>query len=71
MTKEGVARRGALGVIVGAGVSIAGRRAFAAEPIKIGFGMQLTGPLAASGNAVLLAAQIWAEEVNKAGGLIG
>lgn len=71
MTKERIARRGALGVIVGAGVSITGRRAFAAEPIKIGFGMQLTGPLAASGNAVLLAAQIWAEEVNKAGGLIG
>jgi branched-chain amino acid transport system substrate-binding protein len=68
---KGIARRGALGVIAGAGVAIAGRRAFAADPIKIGFGIQLTGPLAASGKAALLGAQIWAEEVNKAGGLIG
>jgi branched-chain amino acid transport system substrate-binding protein len=71
MTKEGIARRSALGVIVGAGVSIAGRRAFATDPIKIGFGIQLTGSLAGSGKAALLAAQVWAEEVNNAGGLIG
>jgi branched-chain amino acid transport system substrate-binding protein len=43
----------------------------AADPIKIGFGMQLTGPLAGNGKAALLGAQIWADEVNKAGGLIG
>ncbi|MBR0823471.1 amino acid ABC transporter substrate-binding protein [Bradyrhizobium liaoningense] len=43
----------------------------AADPIKIGFGMQLTGPLAGNGKAALLGAQIWAEEVNKAGGLLG
>jgi branched-chain amino acid transport system substrate-binding protein len=43
----------------------------AADPIKIGFGIQLTGPLAGNGKAALLGAQIWADEVNKAGGLIG
>src|ERR1700754_3384063 len=43
----------------------------AADPIKIGFAMQLTGPLAGNGKAALLGAQIWADEVNKAGGLIG
>ncbi|QPF95119.1 amino acid ABC transporter substrate-binding protein [Bradyrhizobium commune] len=43
----------------------------AADPIKIGFGMQLTGPLAGNGKAALLGAQIWADEVNKAGGLLG
>ncbi|MCP3446762.1 amino acid ABC transporter substrate-binding protein [Bradyrhizobium sp. CCGUVB14] len=45
--------------------------AHAADPIKIGFGIQLTGPLAGNGKAALLGAQIWADEVNKAGGLIG
>ena len=45
--------------------------ACAADPIKIGFGIQLTGPLAGNGKAALLGAQIWVDEVNKAGGLIG
>lgn len=43
----------------------------AAEPIKIGFSVQLTGSLASSGKANLLAQQIWAEEVNAKGGLLG
>jgi branched-chain amino acid transport system substrate-binding protein len=43
----------------------------AAEPIKIGFGMGLTGGLAASGKAALLAMQIWEEEINAKGGLLG
>ena len=42
-----------------------------AEPIKIGFGMGLTGGLAASGKAALLAMKIWEDEVNAAGGLLG
>ena len=41
------------------------------EPIKIGFGMGLTGGLAASGKAALLAMQIWEEETNAKGGLLG
>lgn len=45
--------------------------ASAAEPIKIGFGMSLTGPLAGNGRAALLAMQIWAEDVNAKGGLLG
>lgn len=45
--------------------------ALANDAIKIGFGIQLTGPLAASGKAALLAAQIWEEETNNAGGLLG
>ncbi|HEU0157401.1 MAG TPA: amino acid ABC transporter substrate-binding protein [Stellaceae bacterium] len=43
----------------------------AAEPIRIGFGMGLTGGLAASGKAALLAMQIWEEETNAKGGLLG
>jgi branched-chain amino acid transport system substrate-binding protein len=65
-------RRAVLGAIAAtAGMSVVGSRVQAATPIKIGFGAQLTGPLAGSGKAALLAAQIWAEHVNKAGGLIG
>jgi branched-chain amino acid transport system substrate-binding protein len=41
------------------------------EPIKIGFSMSLTGPLAANGKQALLGARIWAEEVNAKGGLLG
>ncbi len=45
--------------------------AVAAEPIKIGFGMALTGGLAANGKAALLAMQIWEDETNAKGGLLG
>ena len=41
------------------------------EPIKIGFSMALTGPLAANGKQALLGMQIWEEETNAKGGLLG
>ena len=41
------------------------------EPIKIGFGMALTGPLAPNGKMSLLAMKIWEEDVNAKGGLLG
>ncbi len=43
----------------------------AAEPIKIGFGMALTGGLAGNGKAALLAMKIWEEDTNAKGGLLG
>src|SRR5437588_13071187 len=43
----------------------------AQEPIKIGFGVSLTGGLASSGKAHLLSKQIWMEEINAKGGLLG
>jgi len=43
----------------------------AAEPIKIGLGMALTGQLAANGKAALVGMKIWEEEVNAGGGLLG
>jgi len=42
-----------------------------AAPIKIGCGMALTGGLAAGGKAALVAYQIWADEINAKGGLLG
>src|SRR5436305_2071874 len=41
------------------------------EPITIGFSMALTGSLAVNGKSGLLATQIWAEDVNARGGLLG
>jgi branched-chain amino acid transport system substrate-binding protein len=43
----------------------------AAEPLKIGFGMALTGGLAVNGKPSLLAMQLWQEDVNAKGGLLG
>ena len=43
----------------------------AAQPIKIGFSVSLTGGLASSGKANLLAQQIWQEKINGEGGLLG
>src|SRR5947208_12594643 len=45
--------------------------AHAQEPIKIGFSVSLTGGLASSGKAHLLSKQIWVEEINAQGGLLG
>lgn len=45
--------------------------AHAQEPIKIGFSVALTGGLASSGKAHLLSKQIWTEEINARGGLLG
>ena len=41
------------------------------EPIRIGFGMALTGGLAANGKSALVAMQIWEADVNAKGGLLG
>ena len=42
-----------------------------APPIKIGFGMALSGPLAGGGKSALVALQMWAEDVNARGGILG
>jgi branched-chain amino acid transport system substrate-binding protein len=43
----------------------------AAEPIKIGFSMALTGGLAPNGKSALLAMQLWEKDINAKGGLLG
>jgi branched-chain amino acid transport system substrate-binding protein len=65
-----VNRRFVAAAIVAAAVLVAGA-ARAAEPITIGFGMALTGGLAAAGKTALLAMQIWQDDVNAKGGLMG
>ena len=55
-------------VVIGWGGGFVAR---AADPIKIGFGMALTGGLSANGKPALLALQIWKDDINKKGGLLG
>jgi branched-chain amino acid transport system substrate-binding protein len=43
----------------------------AQQPIKIGFSMALTGGLAGAGKGALIAMEIWRDDVNKKGGLLG
>ena len=45
--------------------------AWGADPITIGASIPQTGGLAANGKAALLTMQIWAEEVNARGGILG
>jgi branched-chain amino acid transport system substrate-binding protein len=43
----------------------------AAEPIKLGFSMSLTGSLANTGRVALAAMKIWESDINAKGGLLG
>src|SRR5437899_7150299 len=45
--------------------------ALAQQPLKIGFGMSLTGALAGNGKAALIAMEIWKDDVNAKGGILG
>src|SRR5262249_54137789 len=65
-----------LGVALVCGVaitlySLGGDPGRAADQIKIGLGMALTGGLSANGKPALMAIQIWKDDVNKKGGLLG
>ena len=60
------------GALLAATIAIsAAPAAKAADPITIGLGMALTGGLAPNGKAALLAMQIWEEDINAKGGLLG
>jgi len=62
----------AAGVIsLAASGSLLSFAAQAAQPIKIGFSMALTGGLAGAGKAALIAMEIWRDDINKKGGLLG
>lgn len=54
-----------------AAAAIFGAPAYAQQPIKIGIGIAQTGPLGGGGKAALLALQIWRDDVNAKGGLLG
>ena len=64
-----IGRRTALGTL--AAGALVRSAAAEAEPIKIGFAEAMTGSLAAIGKSGIVATQIWAEEINAKGGLLG
>ena len=70
-----ISRRLSLGRLAPSAIAVlfllAAAPAPAAEPIKIGFGMSLTGPLSANGKMSLVAMQIWEDDINAKGGLLG
>jgi branched-chain amino acid transport system substrate-binding protein len=43
----------------------------AAEPIKIGFSMALTGAIAGNGKSAAVAMEMWRDDINAKGGLLG
>jgi branched-chain amino acid transport system substrate-binding protein len=53
------------------GAATTGAQAQDKTPIKIGFGMALTGGLAGGGKQALLAMQMWENDINAKGGLLG
>src|SRR5580700_4124208 len=71
VTRRGVAVGiGAAVFAVGLAAAPVTATAQSGEPIKIGFSMALTGPLAPNGKQALLGAKIWEEETNAKGGLL-
>jgi len=58
-------------IVLAATGSAAGSGVRAADTVKIGFSMPLTGPLASNGKAILTAYQMWQEDINAKGGLLG
>jgi branched-chain amino acid transport system substrate-binding protein len=62
---------GAAAVLAAGALFTAAGHAQTKEPIKIGFSMAQTGPLGPNGKQALLGMNIWAEEINAKGGLLG
>ena len=61
---------GAAGAAAVAG-SVPSLPAWANSPVKIGMSMPQTGPLGGGGKAALVALQMWVDDVNGRGGLLG
>jgi branched-chain amino acid transport system substrate-binding protein len=51
--------------------SLSSPAARAADPVKIGFSMALTGGVAPNGKQLLAALELWRDDVNRKGGLLG
>src|SRR5436189_2815661 len=64
-------RRVFLSVAAALALAASAVTSLAQGPVKIGMSMPQTGSLGAGGKAALLALQMWVEDVNKKGGLLG
>jgi len=63
--------RAIAGLLAAAALAVAGTALAQKQPIKIGFSMALTGGLAGAGKGALIAMEIWRDDINKKGGLLG
>jgi branched-chain amino acid transport system substrate-binding protein len=59
-----------IGAVAFAGVALTDP-ALAADPIKVGFSMALTGGVAQNGKQLIIALELWRDDVNAHGGLLG
>src|SRR5881275_1082305 len=66
-----ISRRQMLKGAAAGGLTLIAAPARAADPIKIGFGMSLTGPNAGAGKMFLVGREVWKDEINTKGGLLG
>ena len=67
----GVTRRDFVGAAMALSAGVSTRAMAQAAPIKIGFSIAQTGPLGAGGKAGLIALQMWRDDVNAKGGILG
>lgn len=58
-------------IALGAALVIGGLNAYAADPIKIGSVLSVTGPASSLGDPELKTLQLYVEELNKKGGVLG
>src|ERR1700737_5145078 len=63
-------RAGLRACLAGLAIACAAIPALAADPIKVGFSMALTGAVAPNGKQLLLALEIWRADVTAKGGLL-
>jgi branched-chain amino acid transport system substrate-binding protein len=68
--RKWLARTAVAAVALGIGAAVA-PVVQAQQPIKVGMSMPQTGSLGAGGKAALLALQMWVEDVNAKGGMLG
>jgi branched-chain amino acid transport system substrate-binding protein len=72
MITRSLSRRQVLkGAAAGSLAMVLGPTFAAANPIRIGFSMSLTGPNAGAGKMFLVGHEIWRDEINAKGGLLG
>ena len=71
ITRRDLGRLTAAAAATAAGARPASAQAPSGPPIRIGYSMSLTGGLAGNGRPALVAHQIWAQDVNSRGGLLG
>jgi branched-chain amino acid transport system substrate-binding protein len=64
-------RRVFLSVATALALAAFGATATAQQSLKIGFGMSQTGALAGNGKAALISMEIWRDDVNAKGGILG